>query len=266
MSKTQAKSFTFRLPLDVHEVFMAKVGERDRSRFVVQALKQALELTPEASSRDESGLDLAARVNELSYGLEVVKTQQDKVLQMKAEGDKELQLLKAEQDKVLQKVLQMKAEQTEQDKVLQKVLQHFASLEDNSRGLSSESEVIIQSKTEIQSSDPKNVLQSKTDDHQNTPESLALQFKPNEEKLKISKLTPSSDLVKILNQESKQESLGKNWTPSNLRECRVGGRETNWNIFGNCHFIYANHRKKIGNHNQYMWNVIHPSLKSDDDQ
>lgn len=132
MSKTQAKSFTFRLPLDVHEVFMAKVGERDRSRFVVQALKQSLGLTPEDSNSSESELNLAVRVNELSYRLELMKT---------------------EQDKVLQEILQMKTEQTKQDKVLQ----HLTNLENNSR-TSGSPEIL-----EVPKIKPKAVIQSQTE-------------------------------------------------------------------------------------------------------
>lgn len=246
MSKTQAKSFTFRLPLDVHEVLMAKVGERDRSRFVVQALKQALGLTPEDFSSNESGLDLAVRVNELSYRLELMKTEQDK----------ELQLMKAEQDKVLQRL---------------------ANLENDSRTpdspeilevLKIQPKAVIQSQTESKTSNETEELgqkaieyatQSKTKSETEYPtiENLLL-LEESDNLIEDAEKIDSAKLLAILRREQPQED----WNTHKLRPYREGKKKKAWHEIKNCKFKYAEEIRQAVRPEHFWWVIYSTSNES----
>src|SRR6476646_3091408 len=112
MSEQQARSFTFRIPADVDDVFREQVGERERSRFLVQALRRALGMPEEIQSTGFNA-DLAAQTTELAYKLEIFRTEQDKVLQRLAS-------LEDVMEQVVEKFLKPRLEQ---DKVLQRLIE-----------------------------------------------------------------------------------------------------------------------------------------------
>jgi hypothetical protein len=245
MSKVETKSFTFRVPLDVHEVFMAQVEERGRSHFAVQALRQALGLATEAAEGNESGLNLAARIDELSYRLEVMKTEQDKVMLRLAS-------LEDNSSSGIENALQSQTESKTE-----------ADYTDTVDALQSQTE----SKTESGDDNPKLVIQSqtesKTNDSQDPTQSLSFQLNGLDHDVPdAGELTSSHDLLEILKREAPQ----KNWTPSVLRYYRQSSRATTWHTLGNCKFIYANNTSKASGRKQHFWRVIHLSPESEQNQ
>jgi hypothetical protein len=243
MSKQQAVSFTFRIPADIDLVFKSRVGERDRSKFLVQALRQALGIAEE-SQLTEPNTDLMARITELSHRLEVFKTEQDKILQRLAKIE--------EVDPV--------PSQTKQDFVVQSL----ANTESVNSTTIDKAKSVLQKQAESKTDSMEAVqpelktelillAEGAKDDENQTGVQPFLDlnldgFKPEGE------IVSSSELLSALRQEDPK----RKWNSSLLVSYREGHKVNTWHTVGNCMFIYAKDqgRKKIGaGREQHLWRM-----------
>jgi hypothetical protein len=231
MGKLQAKSFTFRIPAELDEAFRQQVEERDRGRFLVGILRQALGLEKETSQKNMD-LGLVARIDTLSHGLELLKTEQDIVTQSLAA----LKQLADQQDNILQRLTKLEESSLEQDS----------------------NEDVLQSKTNTsQEVERGSVSQSKTDSKtsdSSTQSSLPLEVET------VGTLMTTRELLSILREEDPK----KNWTSAMMPTYRSGNKIKSWNTVGECKFIYAKDEdRKVGGQGlaQHMWRVIYDSSK-----
>jgi hypothetical protein len=246
MSEQQSKSFTFRIPGDVQKALQEKVGDRERSRFVVQALRYALGLEEKKIEDAPSATEWTSQVTEILYKLEVLTTGHNNVLQ---------RLAALEDVKTAIEHLEGRHNN---------VLQRLADLENQTKDYTVEN-TALQSKTEstTELATPENpeteplnkvVLPSNAESKTEIIEPLVLQLGGLEEDPKNATKMSGGELLRIL----QKANPGGKWTDRKLREIRnEPDIQTSWKVAGNCKFKRTGEpiqSKKIG----YTWWVVYP--------
>lgn len=213
------ESFTFRMPLDIKQEIEKRTGKRKRSELVIQLLREALGLA-EVQQNSTVQISLESRIVELAHIIEIMKTEQDKVLHR-------LSILEAANS----------SEDSAATPSIQTAIQsHTESKTEEDKQEETNSE--RQSKTEEDKQEEANPeRQSKTirktaSDSETIPLDIDVETIIPEHAIKVA----TKELLRILNTENFDEK----WTPQRLQKIREGSQSRSWQTVGKYRFIYAN--------------------------